>query len=149
MIDVTDEDLRERFEIDAEGVIRWREVVPLGGQRFVQRAAARLNLMAGKPVKMRMLNGYPYTSLYNMHISEPRLRAILTGEPVQKAKQAATSGSKGGIKTSGLPQGVRVHRNRYMAQIYRDGAVRHLGMFGSLEEAVAARRQAEIEKEAR
>lgn len=143
MMDVISEDVIERFEIDANGVIRWREVVPVGGQRFAQRAAARLNLMAGKPVSQMSVN------LYGMNLSRARLRAVLLGEPVVEPEAARNSGSKGGIKTSGLPQGVRVHRGRYMAQIYRNGAVRHLGMFGSLEEAVAARRQAEIEKEAR
>ena len=139
--DVTDEDLIERFEIDAKGVIRWREVVPIGGQRFALRAAARLNRMAGKPVLE------PQVNLYGRTIWLARLRAVLLGETVVR-KKTAPSGSKGGVKASGLPQGVTLCRGRYRAHIFTGDALRHLGMFGSLDEAVAARRQAEIEKEA-
>ena len=151
MTDVTEEDFRERFEIDAEGVIRWRKVVPVGGERFAVRAAQRLNLKAGEPVQTWDMRGCPHTSLYGRPISQTRLRMILQGMSDAEAAKACAeiSASANDPKGRTLPRGVTELHGYYVARIKVNGKHMHLGHFKTIEEAASARRQAEIEKGAR
>lgn len=46
--------------------------------------------------------------------------------------------------TSGF-SGVRFHRTKYQARIFVNGKEKHIGVYDTIEEAVAARKQAEIQ----
>lgn len=137
MAEVTDDDVRERFELDANGVLRWRKVWPQGGERFAQRAAERLNRVAGKAVPVIKRNGYSdYVVLYGKQITVPRVMLALNGE-------VSAIGAKGGVKSSGLPQGITASRGLYQTRIYADGKMQHLGTFADLADAVTERKVAE------
>lgn len=71
-------DIAERMEIDAEGVIRWKRLWPLGGEQYAIRVANRHNRYAGQPVKIReRADGWRYVYLYGENIAETRVREVL------------------------------------------------------------------------
>jgi hypothetical protein len=61
-------------------------------------------------------------------------------------EMAATE--RGGVKRSGLPQGITWHKGakEYVVRIYLMGKMRHVGSFKELEQAIGARKWAEEEK---
>ena len=122
---VTDEEIRERVEMDASGVLRWRAVGTDGLGPWALRSAQRINARAGREVPVGKSGCF---RLYGELVAIGRVRAVLMGQAyAPKGKQ------------SRLPVGVTINRGRYVARIKRDGRLQWVGSYDTPEQAAAAR----------
>jgi hypothetical protein len=111
---LTNEEIDERFEIDARQVIRWRRVSARGMPRWCQAKADEINRKAGEEVNFfRHSSGRMVVKIYDCHVTDTRIRKVLqrqTGRDValtmersarkraraDKAERSAKPGSGGG-----------------------------------------------------
>lgn len=108
---VTNEEIEERFELDAERVIRWRRVSADGMPRWAKAKADELNRKAGEEVKFfPHATGGLVVKLYGGMVAESRIRKVLQRQTVRdvavdreraaqsRAKRAAGAGRKAAAK---------------------------------------------------
>lgn len=81
---LTNEDIEERFELDAERVIRWRRVSAKGMPRWCQAKADEINRKAGEPVRFfTHASGGLVVKLYGGMVAESRIRKVLQRQTAQ------------------------------------------------------------------
>lgn len=72
------EDIDERFEIDAKGMIRWRRVSAKGLPKWCAMKAEEINRKAGEEVNFfPHTNGSMIVKLYGGTVTEARVRKVL------------------------------------------------------------------------
>ena len=76
---ITDDDIRERIEVRADGALVWRRIEVGNAPRWLQREALKMNKRAGQPVQLwRHASGGMMTRLYGCDLYEGRIRQALT-----------------------------------------------------------------------
>lgn len=96
---LTNEDIDERFEIDADGVVRWKRVSAKGLPRWCAAKAEEINRKAGEPVHFfPHQNGGMVVKLYGGTVSESRVRKVLQRETARDAGKDRMRSDKGRAK---------------------------------------------------
>lgn len=111
---LTNEEIDERFEIDAQQVIRWRRVSARGMPRWCQAKADEINRKAGEEVRFfRHSSGRQVVKIYDCHVTDTRIRKVLQKQTArdvaetierserkrakaERAQRSAKPGSSGG-----------------------------------------------------
>lgn len=101
---LTNEDIDERFEIDARGVVRWKRVSAKGLPRWCVAKAEEINRKAGEPVHFfPHQNGGMVVKLYGGTVSESRVRKVLqrqTAQDVAVSRERAAAKRGPGVKSA-------------------------------------------------
>lgn len=85
---ITNEDIKERFQVNDQGVICWRAVDGAAVPRWARAAAAAINKKAGEPVTFwAHANNGTVTKLYSQHVFETRIRKVLLGQTAVDASE--------------------------------------------------------------
>lgn len=127
---VSDQEIAERYELRKDGVIVFRRVSFDGLPRWARSAEDRANMRVGMEVNFfQHSHGGMVTNLYGCQISETRIRRVLGGAELGRARKSG-GGSRAKRERS------EAKDDGFMQRVRMGGAVQEVGPFQSMAEFI-------------